>query len=101
MTDLQQRVDTNAKAWETAVKADPELGGENHQQVIGVAAKALKTFGTPELNSFLLESRLGSNPELIRLLYRAGKAISQDGVPPGRSTAGTKSDADVFYAPKA
>ena len=98
VTDLQQRVDANAKSWETAVKADPELGGDKHGEVMGVAAHALKTFGSPELNSFLVESRLGSNPELIRLLYRAGKAISQDGVPPGRSTAGTKSDADVFYS---
>lgn len=97
VTDLRQRVDENAKAWETTVKADPELGGERHAEVMGVAAKALKTFGSPELSSFLVESRLGSNPELIRLLYRAGKAISQDGVTPGRATPGTKADAEVFY----
>jgi len=97
VTDLQQRVDANAKNWETAVKADPELGGAQHEEVMGIAAKALKTFGTPELNSFLLESRLGSNPEVVRLLYRAGKAISQDGAVPGRSTTGTKANADVFY----
>ena len=97
MTDLRERVDTNAKAWETAVKADSELGGERHDEVMGTAAQALKTFGTPELHSFLLESRLGSNPEVVRLLYRVGKAISQDGVTPGRATPGTKADADVFY----
>ncbi|HEU6453911.1 MAG TPA: hypothetical protein VN201_00445, partial [Roseateles sp.] len=97
VTDLRDRVDSNAKAWETAVKADPELGGEHHDEVMGTAAKALKTFGTPELHSFLLESRLGSNPEMVRLLYRMGKAISQDGVTPGRATPGTKADADVFY----
>jgi len=98
VTDLRERVDSNAKAWETAVKADPELGGAKHEEVMGVAAKALKTFGTPELNSFLLESRLGSNPEVVRLLYRMGQAISQDGVVPGRATPGTKADADVFYS---
>jgi hypothetical protein len=90
-------VDSNAKAWETAVKADPELGGAEHEKVMGVAAQALKTFGTPELHSFLLESRLGSNPEVVRLLYRVGQAISQDGVTPGRTTTGPKSNADVFY----
>lgn len=102
VSDLQQRVDDNAKEWEASVKADPELGGERHAEVMGVAAKALNEFGSPAFKQFLNESRLGSNPEMVRLLYKAGKAISQDGVSAGRQSAGApKADADVFYGNKA
>lgn len=98
VTDLRAQVDANSQAWETAVKADPELGGDKHPEVMATAKKALTTFGSPELAQFLNESRLGNNPHLVRLLYRAGKHISQDNVPPGRAAAPSKADADVFYA---
>jgi hypothetical protein len=38
----------------------------------------MDAFGTPQLRELLNESRLGNNPEMIRFMYRAGKAISQD-----------------------
>lgn len=100
VTELQSTVDRNAQEWAAAVKKDPELGGDQHAEVMGVAVKALDTFGSPEFKKFLDESRLGSNPEMVRLLYRAGKAISQDTVTSGRQAAGLRTDADVFYAPK-
>lgn len=101
VSKLQETVDRSAQQWREATLADPELGGENHKAVMAVAAKALETFGSPELKQFLNESRLGSHPELIRLLHKAGKHISQDSVIPGRSTTGTKTDAEVIYGNKA
>lgn len=97
VSELQRTVDENAKAWETAVKADPELGGAQHAEVMGTAKRALDAFASPAFKQFLNESRLGSNPEMIRLLFKAGKAISQDGAVTGRTTTGSKTDADVFY----
>lgn len=94
---LRASVDATAKEWATTAKADAEIGGAKFEENLGVAKKALDTFGTPELKNLLKESRLGSHPEVIRLLARAGKAISQDGFVPGRATAQPKGAADVLY----
>lgn len=101
VTDLQGMVDRNAQEWAAAVKADPELGGDRHAEVMATAAKALNEFGSPALKQFLNESRLGNNPELVRMLFKAGKAISQDVAVPGRAAASTKADHEVFYGTKA
>ena len=101
VADLQANVDKQAKAWEAAVQADPELGGANHKEVMAVARKALDEFGSPEFAKFLRETRLGSHPDMVRMLHKAGKAISQDSVTSGRSGNGTvKQDAEVFYGNK-
>ncbi len=66
------------KEWQTASTADKEFGGDKLQENLGVARKALENFGTPELRSLLDETGLGNHPEVIRMLYRAGRAISED-----------------------
>jgi hypothetical protein len=48
-----------------------------------VAKKALDAFGTAELRSLLNESGLGNHPEVIRFMFRAGKAISEDSMVTG------------------
>lgn len=74
--------------WAEATKADQEFGGEKLQENLAVAKKAMDAFGSPELRKLLNESGLGNHPELIRVFYRAGKAISEDGfVPGGRTNA--------------
>jgi hypothetical protein len=65
--------------WATASKADKEFGGEKLLENLAIAEKSLDQFGTPALRQLLLESGLSHNPEMIRLLYKAGKAISEDG----------------------
>lgn len=67
------------KGWETASVTDKEFGGEKLNENIAIAEKALATFGSPELRSMLKESGLGKHPEVIRMLFKAGKAISEDG----------------------
>lgn len=95
---LRSHVDTTAKEWAATAKADPEFGGAQFDASLGLAKKALDTFGTPELKTLLKESRMGSNPEVIRFMVRAGKAISQDGFVSGRASASTpKADHEVFY----
>ena len=64
--------------WRTASSADAEFGGEKLAENLGVARKALEGFGTPELRKLLDETGLGNHPEVIRLLFNAGKAISED-----------------------
>lgn len=65
-------------SWESSSKTDQEFGGDKLTENLAVATKALDTFGTPALKALLTESGLGNHPEVIRLFYRAGKAISED-----------------------
>jgi len=74
--------------WAEATKTDQEFGGEKLNENLAVAKKAMDAFGSPELRKLLNESGLGNHPELIRVFFRAGKAISEDGfVPGGRASA--------------
>lgn len=67
------------KGWTTESKADKEFGGDNLQQNLAVAQKAIDTFGSKELKALLVSSGLGNHPEIIRFAYNTGKAISEDG----------------------
>lgn len=89
---LQQRQSQQIEAinneWITAAKADKEFGGEKLAENLSVAKKALDTFATPEFKSFLEDSRLGNNPEVIRFMLRVGRAISEDRFVNGAAPAG-------------
>lgn len=65
--------------WASASQTDKEFGGDKLTENLAVAKKSLETFATPELRQMLNESGLGNHPEVVRLFYRVGKAISQDG----------------------
>ena len=79
MQARQAKVVEDAKQdWANEVKADQEFGGESLDANLTVAKSALDTFGTDALKSLLSESGLGNHPEVIRFMYRAGKAISED-----------------------
>jgi hypothetical protein len=63
------------KGWADALTADKELGVPENQ---AVAKGVIDTFGSPELKAFLSESGLGNHPELVKLAFRVGKALSED-----------------------
>lgn len=87
-----EAVETARVQWADAARADKEFGGDKLPENLAVAKKALDAFGTPELRTLLNESGLGNHPEVIRVLYRAGKAISEDGIVAG--TRAPQSDSD-------
>ena len=64
--------------WADQSKSDKEFGGESLSENLDVAKASLDTFGTDALKSLLTETGLGNHPEVIRFMYRAGKAISED-----------------------
>ena len=64
--------------WFNESQSDEEFGGENLNSNLEIAKSSLKAFGTDALKSLLQESGLGNHPEVIRFMYRAGKAISED-----------------------
>ena len=47
-------------------------------KALEVAKTALDAFGNDALKSLLVETGFGNHPEIIRFMYRAGKAISED-----------------------
>lgn len=65
--------------WAEKARGDKEIGGDKLDANLAVAKKALDAFGNQELRTLLNESGLGNHPEVIRLLYKAGRAISEDG----------------------
>jgi len=67
------------KGWADSCKTDKEFGGDNLDQNLSVARKAIDTFGSPELKALLNTSGLGNHPEVVRFAFKAGKAISEDG----------------------
>jgi hypothetical protein len=73
-----EQVTAIRKEWFDASSADKEFGGANLVPNLAVAKKALDTFGSPELSKLLVSTGLGSHPEMIRLMFRAGKALSED-----------------------
>jgi hypothetical protein len=84
--------------WAEAAKTDKEFGGEKLAENLSVAKKALDTFATPELRTLLEASGLGNHPEVIRVFYRAGKAISEDRFISGQSGKTSQADARRLYA---
>lgn len=83
--------------WANQATADKEYGGDALNENLAIAKKSLDAFGTPELRSLLQESGLGNHPEVIRFMFRAGKAISEDKFVGGARQGGKdapKSNAD-------
>jgi hypothetical protein len=73
--------------WVEAVKVDTEFGGEKLNENLAVAKRGIERFASNEMRALLepFDAKknpkgmgLGNNPEVIRLFYRVGKAISED-----------------------
>lgn len=96
------QVEAVRMGWAESSKTDREFGGEKLSENLSVAKKALDQFGTAELRSLLNESGLGNHPEVIRFMFRAGKAISEDRMVTGAAAqakpSGPRSFADLADA---
>jgi hypothetical protein len=79
------------RQWVFRTQTDEELGGPLLGQKLSVARSVLKRYGTKSLHLFLEQSRFGSHPELIRLLWRIGSEKA------GGKNAASKSTGQLFY----
>ena len=75
---------TMSAEWAESARTDTEYGGEKLTENLAVAKVALEKFATPEFTKLLNDTGLGNHPEVLRVFYRAGKAISQDTVVAGK-----------------
>ena len=85
------------KQWVEQAKADKEFGGADFTKNMANVAKANKNFGSPELTQLLNQSGLGNNPEIIRFMYRVGKAMGEDTLHRGNPATPTASKASSIY----
>ena len=95
------QVEAIRMGWAETSRSDREFGGEKLSENLSVAKKALDQFGTAELRTLLNESGLGNHPEVIRFMFRAGKAISEDRMVTGaavQAKTGPRSFADLADA---
>lgn len=97
VSKLQEAQEARNTEWANASKADKEFGGDKLKENLAVAKTFLDAHGTPELRQFLDASGLGNHPELIRLMVRAGKAISEDTAVQG-GNPGTTGSVDIATA---
>jgi hypothetical protein len=81
--------------WAEQTTTDKEIGGDKLPENLGVAKKALDTFGSPALKTLLNQSGLGNHPEVVRFMVKAGKAISED----GKLVTGSAAQADRAAQP--
>jgi len=66
------------KAWHELSLQDEEIGGVNVVEKMSSVKSFIKKFGNDNTMNVLRESGLASHPEVLRMLYRASKAISED-----------------------
>lgn len=66
------------EGWVQSSKDDKEFGGKAFDENVAVARKGIEAFGTDEFKEMLNFTGVGDHPEMIRLLYRVGKAVSED-----------------------
>ncbi len=84
--------------WVAKAKADPELGGDKFDANLAVAKKAMDRFATPEFKAYLNETGLGNHPEMLRMLFKTGQAISEDKfVPSNQGNAKARDAAKTLY----
>jgi hypothetical protein len=85
------------KDWPTVAKADKEFGGDKFAENLATVKAARDQFATPELRKLLETTPLGNHPEVVRLFFRIGKAISPDGYVPGGKTTTPANVAQRMY----
>jgi hypothetical protein len=92
-----EAVQAEIAKWANDSKTDKEFGGDALAENLAGAKLALEKFGSPELKTMLNESGLGNHPEVIRLLHRVNKAVSEDTVLRGQASKSEQSMAQRMY----
>jgi hypothetical protein len=84
---LADEIVATRTGWLEAAKTDPEFGGDKLPESLATAKRAIEAYGSPALTTLLDQTGLGNNPEIIRLLVKAGAAVSEDTMVSGHKAA--------------
>lgn len=84
------------QSWADEVKADPELGKPEN---LAMARKFIDTFGDDKIKSLLNSTGMGNHPDVVRLILKASKGMSEDRFTAGKSNAepAKRDPASVLY----
>lgn len=94
----KQQQESLVSTWADALSTHKTLGGEKLDENLAIARKALKEFGSDELQSLLRDTGLQHNPAIVELLWKVGKAVGDDKIVTGAPPASEESDvAKLFY----
>jgi hypothetical protein len=93
-------LDDAAKAeaeWKKASLADPEFGGEMFMANKRIINAGRDKLATPGARKLMEDLKIGDHPEILRMFYRAGKLLGEDGTGQGSRSAVLLTDEEVFY----
>lgn len=94
----KEQLANTSKEWLETMKVDQEIGGETFVKNVELAKRVIDRFGTDDFKKALNETGFGNYPELVRVLVRIGKAMTDDQlVLAGSQAGGKKSAVDVLY----
>lgn len=96
--DQQAQLKATTAKWLEDAKADGEIGGAKAAECFELSKRVVARFGTDAFKASLESTGLGNNPELVRMLYRIGKSMSEDQlVLPGEPPAQKKTIIQHLY----
>lgn len=76
--EIYDQFEQTKTEWENESKSDSEYGGENFNANIGVAGKAIDTFGNEGFIKMLNETGVGNHPEMMRFVWKVGQTLQED-----------------------
>lgn len=80
-----------------ACEEDSEFGGMNFYDNMRYAKAAMLRFDDGSLAKILNETGFGSHPEVVRFMYRVGRALAEKDLPKAKERIEEKSAAELFY----
>lgn len=84
--------------WRAATRADPEIGGAKLTESMGHAHRFLQSFASPELREMLSKPGLGDHPEIVRMVVKAGRALSADKFVAGSGGVGPSNSEEAILS---
>lgn len=85
------------QSMQKACEEDSEFGGMNFYDNMRYAKAAILRFDDGSLAKILNETGFGSHPEVVRFMYRVGKALAEKEMPMAKESPEEKSAAELFY----
>ncbi len=85
------------KSMQKACEEDSEFGGMGFHDNMRYARAAVLRFDDGSLAKILNDTGFGSHPEVVRFMYRVGKALAEKEMPKAKESPEERSAAELFY----
>ncbi|EKC5520915.1 hypothetical protein OP256_001279 [Vibrio parahaemolyticus] len=98
---LQDQWIQQNKTWQGELLKDKEFGGANAKENFNIAKSVIDKFGgtkeeITEIRKAMNQTGAGNHPEIMRLLFRVGKAMQDDKIHDNGLENGGKQKADLY-----